>query len=81
MISLIFVAMLLPILLLFIAFLFRQYVIGAISSILMVVVAVYILINGIENITNILTLGIGVVYFGLGFYIFIGGTLEQIEGG
>ena len=79
MIEFIFVAIVLSYLLLVIGFWIKSYPLTVISAMAVMVVGVYIVINGIEQIDNILTYGLAVVNIGVGAYVFISGSLEQLE--
>ena len=65
--------------LLAVSFVIKLYFLGAISSIAIIAIGVFILINGMESISNILTLGLGIIFISLGSYIFLTGALEKIE--
>ena len=65
--------------LLAISFVVKLYFLGAISSIAIMAIGVFTLINGMESISNILTLGLGIIFISLGSYIFLLGGLEKIE--
>ena len=67
------------IIMLFISFIYRILALGLISSMAMAAIGVSILSQGVLGIENILTLTWGTVFVCLGSYIFINGSLEQIE--
>ena len=53
--------------------------IGLIGALALMVIGIDIIINGMQDIANILTFGIGIISFGLGSWISIGGTIDYIE--
>lgn len=61
------------------SFILKNYTLGMISTMALVVVGVDILSNGMQGINNILTLGIGIIFTSIGLYIFLNGSLQQIE--
>ena len=65
-------------LLLILAIIFKEYALGVISGMLIMVIGVFMAINGFLGLDNFLTQGIAVLFIGLGFYIFIEGTYEKI---
>ena len=67
--------------LLAVSFTVKLYFLGAISSIAIISIGVFILTTGMEGLSNILTLGLGIIFISLGSYIFLAGGLEKIEEG
>ena len=67
--------------LLAVSFTVKLYFLGAISSIAIISIGVFILTTGMESISNILTLGLGIIFISLGSYIFLAGGMEKIEEG
>ncbi len=65
-------------LLLILAIIFTEYALGVISGMLLMVIGVFMAINGFLGLDNFLTQGIAVIFIGLGFYIFIDGTYQKI---
>ena len=65
--------------LLAVSFTVKLYFLGAISSIAIISIGVFILTTGMEGLSNILTLGLGIIFISLGSYIFLAGGLEKIE--
>lgn len=53
--------------------------IGVIGALALMVLGVEILSNGMQNINNILTLGIGMIAVGMGAWVSIGGSIDYIE--
>ena len=53
--------------------------IGIIGALGLMVLGIDILINGMQNIQNILTIGIGTISVGMGAWVSIGGSLDYIE--
>lgn len=68
------------VLLLFLAFLYQDYTFAWFSGMLMLVIGVWIVINGLNGNINWLTHGFGASIFGLGVYFFIRTSLELIRG-
>lgn len=79
MIDFIFFISIVAIILLVVSFVYRIFVLGLISSMAMVAIGVSILSQGVLGIEDILTLTWGTIFVTLGSYIFINGSLEQIE--
>jgi len=79
MIPFIFITIIIVYALLIFAFIIRNYPLGLLSSMALIVVGVFILANGMESIENILTVSLGVICVAIGFYILIGGSLQQIQ--
>jgi hypothetical protein len=79
MIAFIFFIIVVTLMLLILAFTFELYPLGMISSMAMIIIGVYVLSNGVENIDNILTLALGIVCVCVGSYILINGSLEQLQ--
>ena len=67
------------IILLIISIIKKIYALGMISAMAMIVIGVNVLASGIQGIDNILTLGLGIIFVCLGIYLFLNGSLEQIE--
>ena len=67
--------------LLVLSFLIRDATIGLIAACSIMVIGVYALIYGIEVIpnNNILSVAYGFISIGLGSYVFISGSVQQIE--
>lgn len=65
--------------LLIIAFIFREYVFAAISSMLMMATGIYIAFNGILGLNNFLSQAVAICLIGVGAFIFIKGGLDKIE--
>ena len=53
--------------------------IGIMGALALMVLGVEILSNGMQNINNILTLGIGMIAVGMGAWVSIGGSVDYIE--
>lgn len=79
MIPFIFLIIVAVLIMLIFAFILKNYPIGILSAMAMVVIGVYILSLGIEGVNNILTLTLGIILTCLGLYIFINGTIQQYE--
>lgn len=79
MIEFIFYISVIVIVLLVMSFVYRILALGLISSMAMAAIGVSILSQGVLGIENILTLTWGTIFVCLGSYIFINGSLEQIE--
>jgi len=63
-----------------IAFVFKDYVFGAISGMLIMLFGVYIATSGLMGFTTFLVQGLGVVSIGVGAYVFIRGGVEALRG-
>jgi len=57
-------------------FFYKDYWIAAFGTMFMMVLGAYIIINGVGDINDWLTLSFGAVHIGVGAYIFIRGSLE-----
>jgi len=64
--------------LLILAVIFKEYVLGVISGMLIMIIGIYIAINGYVGLNNFLTQTLAIIFICLGFYIFIDGTYEKI---
>ena len=78
MIPFIFIGIAIVFIMLGLSFAMKSYIIGILSAIAMIAFGIYVLRFGTEDINNILTMGIGCIIIGTGFYIFVGGSLEKI---
>ena len=78
MINFVYFAIILVFILLIIGFSFANYTITILSSLGMMTLGVYGLINGIETVNNILSMALSIVLVTVGAYIFITGNIEQI---
>ncbi len=65
--------------LLILVFIFKEFVFGLISGMLMMAIGVFVGTNGLVGVNNFLSQSVGVILIGIGAYIFIRGTLELIE--
>lgn len=75
---LIYLGMVVSFLLLGFGWLMKDENITAISGILFFVVGVFITINGFSYLSNLLTIGVALVFWALGSYIFIRSGMESI---
>lgn len=66
-------------LLLVLAFVLKNYPLGMLSSLGIMIIGIYIAIYNIEHINNILTQAFALISIGLGFYIFVNGSIEKIQ--
>ncbi len=78
--SFVIVAAILAYLLLVLAFVLKDYVIGMLASLGILCIGVYIAIYNVEHINNILTQAFALISIGLGSYVFINGSVEKIKG-
>ena len=78
-ISFIFVSSVLMYLLLVLAFILKNYPLGMLSSLGIIIIGVYIAIYNVEHINNILTQTFALISIGLGSYVFINGSIEKIK--
>lgn len=79
MINFIFVAMILSFALLALAVFIKNYAIGIISSMAIIVASIFIIINGITGLDAILEESLGLICLGFGMYALISGSIEQLE--
>jgi len=79
MIQFIFLIIVFVFVLLGISFAIKSYALGLISAMAMMIIGVYIAINGIIGIDNILTQALAVSSIGIGAYVFIYGSIQQFE--
>ena len=57
----------------------KDYIIKSLGSFYFMVLGVYVLIYGIEGITNVAIVGLGAIHVGIGFYIIFTESLEQYK--
>ncbi len=76
MIPFIFLIIIAVLIMLIMSFILKNYPIGMLSAMAMVIIGVYILSFGIEDINNFLTMTLGIIMTCIGLYIFINGTIE-----
>ena len=79
MIPFIFLIIIAVLIMLIMSFILKNYPIGMLSAMAMVIIGVYILSFGIEDINNFLTMTLGIIMTCIGLYIFINGTIEEYE--
>ena len=77
--SFILVASVLAYLLLVLSFILKDYTIGMLSSMGIMVIGIYISIYNVEHINNILTQAFALISIGIGAFVFINGSKEKIE--
>ncbi len=77
-VDIIFVGSILFPLLMLIGFYIKDLFLVGASSIGLMSMGVYILINGIASIINMVTLAIGAIFVCFGFYVLISSSLESI---
>ncbi len=78
-ITFILVAAVLGYLLLILAFITGDYIIGLISGMAILCVGIYIAIYNVDTINNLLTQFLSVISIGIGTLVFINGSKEKIE--
>ncbi len=78
-VSFVIVSLVMAYIILVLALITRNYILGMISGMAMMVIGIYIAIYNVENINTILTQGIAVISIALGFFVFINGSKEIIE--
>lgn len=79
MLDFLYVVIILVYALLVFSFIVKEYIIGLLAGIGMMVIGIYMAIYGIGDIANFLTRGFAWINIGIGTYIFIVGSLEKIE--
>ena len=62
-------------------FLLKDYLFGAVSGMLFMVLGVFVATQGLIGFNNFLTQSLAVVFIGVGAYVFIRGGVEAIRGG
>ena len=82
MIPYIYLAILVAWIILVIGFVYKDYAITALGSILILVLGVYMLIYGINGVSNssLEVMAFGFTHIGIGAYIFIRGAYELYKG-
>jgi|TARA_Y100000310_G_scaffold342241_1_gene444500 energy-coupling factor transporter transmembrane protein EcfT len=65
--------------LLLLGFIAKIYTLGMISAMGLIVIGIFSAINGFESINNLLTQSLSVILIAVGAYVFIGGSLQQIQ--
>lgn len=78
-VSFIIFAIVLAYILLILAFITKDYILGMISGMAVFVVGIYIAIYNVETINNLLTQGLGIISIMLGLFVFINSSKEKIE--
>ena len=79
MIPFIFVMSIIMFIFLVLSFIMKEYIIALLSCFGLMFIGVYILIHGMEQINDLLTLCYGLICLCLGLYIFLAGTIEKIQ--
>jgi len=79
MIDFIYVAIILVYLFLVLAFYTKEFILGLLASMGLMVTGIYMLINGVGDISNFLTEAFGIINIAIGAYIFINGSLQAFE--
>jgi hypothetical protein len=79
MIDFIYVIMVLVYCLLVFSIMKEELIIGLLAGMGIIIVGVYLIIYGAGDISNFLTSSFGIINVALGSYLFIGGSLEEIE--
>lgn len=76
-----FIFIILPLLYLFLVLSFwtKEYVIGAVTSIGLMVSGVYLAINGAGEVNNLITQAMAIINICIGAYILIRGGVEEAE--
>jgi len=77
--SFILVASVLAYFLLVLSFILKDYPLGMLSSMGIMVIGIYISIYNVEHINDILTQAFALISIGLGAFVFINGSKEKIE--
>lgn len=75
----IYIGIIASILLLIVGFWLANYIIALLASMSIIIVGVFMAINGIGTINNLLTQGFAAILLGLGAYVFINGSLQQLQ--
>ena len=66
--------------LLLVAFFSKDYVIGAIASMFLMILGIFITTNGLPGIDVWLYTSLGIIHVLTGGYIFVKGSIEEFEG-
>ena len=75
-----FIVLVMMLVMLVMAFVFKDYVFGAIAGMLFMIFGIYVGINGMIGFSNLLTSGLATVCIGVGAYVFIRGGVEAMRG-
>ena len=78
-IAFIFVGSVLMYLLLVLAFVLKNYPLGMLSSLGIMIIGIYIAIYNVEHINNLLTQAFALISICIGFYVFINGSIEKVK--
>ena len=78
-VSFIIFASVLSYILLVLAFIVKDYIIGLISGMAIFLIGIYIAIHNVGSINNLLTQSFAVISIWIGAYVFIQGSVEKIE--
>ena len=57
----------------------KEYFFGAVAAMGLMVMGIYISINGLEDLNNIVTQAIALIFIATGAYFFIRGVLEKLK--
>ena len=57
----------------------KEYAFGAIAAMGLMVMGIYIAINGLESLDNIVTQALALIFIATGAYVFIRGGLEKLK--
>ena len=78
-VSFVIFAAVLSYLLLVLAFLIKDYIIGLISGMAIFLIGIYVAIYNVESINTLLTQSFAVISIWLGLFVFINASKEKIE--
>lgn len=78
MIPYIYVLIFIAFLMFVIAIVIQSWVLGSVSGVLLMMLGIYIIVNGVAGMVDVLTYTIAVVSIGIGAIAFINGGLEKI---
>ena len=68
-------------LILLISVITKNYILGLLSGMALMVLGTYTLIEGLENISTLLVDSLGAIDIGVGAYVLIKGSMEKFEEG
>ncbi len=78
-VSFVIVSIVLAYLLLVVALITKDYILGMISGMAIFIVGIYIAIYNVETINTLLTQGLATISIMLGLFVFINASKEKIE--
>lgn len=61
------------------AFMIDDWAIKSLASLFLMIIGIFVMINGIEGITNIAVVGFGIIHTAVGFYVITVESFKEYE--